>query len=195
MAPRWIVIGRKAARAAVAPLRPRTVRAIVYWLYTLDNEYARPVTRLAYRGVGSTIMPTASIRVPSRVSIGARSLINHLCCVWASDNGTIVIGDDVRMGPSCILVASNYSLGAFGADRWVTRSERGIRLGNGCWLGAGVVVVDGVTVGEGAVIGAGAVVTADIPPRHLAVGVPAKVVRSLEDETLVSREQAIPSGR
>jgi carbonic anhydrase/acetyltransferase-like protein (isoleucine patch superfamily) len=40
----------------------------------------------------------------------------------------------------------------------------------------------GVTIGRGCTIGAGAVVTRDIPPYSLAVGVPAKVIRSFKDE-------------
>ena len=40
----------------------------------------------------------------------------------------------------------------------------------------------GVTIGDGAVIGAKSLVNKDIPPNHLAVGVPAKVIRYLGDE-------------
>ena len=47
-----------------------------------------------------------------------------------------------------------------------------------CWLGHGVTVLDGVTIGKGSVIGAGAVVTKNIPPYSVALGVPAKVVKS-----------------
>ncbi len=55
---------------------------------------------------------------------------------------------------------------------------RPIRLGRDVWLGAGVRVLKGVTVGDGCVVGAGSVVNKDLPPYSIAVGVPAKVVRS-----------------
>jgi acetyltransferase-like isoleucine patch superfamily enzyme len=45
------------------------------------------------------------------------------------------------------------------------------------WLGARAIVLKGVRIGHDAVIGAGAVVTSDVPPRSVAVGVPARVVR------------------
>jgi acetyltransferase-like isoleucine patch superfamily enzyme len=48
------------------------------------------------------------------------------------------------------------------------------------WLGAGVTVLDNVHIGQGAVIGAGSVVTQNIPANTIAVGVPARVVRSRE---------------
>jgi len=54
-----------------------------------------------------------------------------------------------------------------------------IILEDNVWLGARVIVLKGVTIGEGSVIGAGSVVTKDIPPRSLAVGMPAKVIKTL----------------
>jgi len=53
-----------------------------------------------------------------------------------------------------------------------------VRIGPDVWLGRGVTVLKGVDIGRGSVIGAHAVVTRDIPPFSVAVGVPARVVRS-----------------
>lgn len=53
-----------------------------------------------------------------------------------------------------------------------------LRIGNDVWIGANATVVGDVTIGDGAVIGAGAVVVRDIPPYAVAVGVPARPVRS-----------------
>ncbi|MBW8840266.1 MAG: acyltransferase, partial [Sphingomonadales bacterium] len=46
---------------------------------------------------------------------------------------------------------------------------------------AGATIIGGVTLGENSVVAAGAVVTRDVPPNSLVAGVPAKVIRSLED--------------
>lgn len=54
-----------------------------------------------------------------------------------------------------------------------------VRIGKGAWLGQNVVVLPGVTIGAGAVIGANSVVRTDIPPRTVAIGSPARVVREL----------------
>jgi virginiamycin A acetyltransferase len=48
------------------------------------------------------------------------------------------------------------------------------------WLGYNVTVLPGVTIGQGSVIGAGSVVTSDIPPYTVAVGNPAKVIKTRE---------------
>jgi acetyltransferase-like isoleucine patch superfamily enzyme len=53
-----------------------------------------------------------------------------------------------------------------------------VRIGADVWLGRGVTVLRGVDIGEGSVIGAHAVVTRDVPPYSVAVGVPARVIRS-----------------
>jgi maltose O-acetyltransferase len=47
------------------------------------------------------------------------------------------------------------------------------------WLGGRVIVLPGVTIGAGSAVGAGSVVTHNIPPRSLAVGVPARVIKNL----------------
>ncbi len=52
------------------------------------------------------------------------------------------------------------------------------------WFGAGVTVLPGVTIGDNVVIGAGSIVTKDIPSHVIAVGNPARVIRSLENSGL-----------
>ena len=58
-------------------------------------------------------------------------------------------------------------------------SAEPISIGRNVWLGGGVVVCPGVTIGDDTVVGAGSVVTSDLPAEVLAVGNPARVVRSV----------------
>jgi carbonic anhydrase/acetyltransferase-like protein (isoleucine patch superfamily) len=51
----------------------------------------------------------------------------------------------------------------------------------GCLIGIGAIVLNGVRIGQGSIIGAGAVVTKSVPARSLVMGVPGKVVRSVEE--------------
>ncbi|MGY1636693.1 DapH/DapD/GlmU-related protein [Geodermatophilus sp. SYSU D00742] len=53
-------------------------------------------------------------------------------------------------------------------------------IGDDVWLGGGAIVLPGVTIGENTVVGAGAVVTRDLPADVVAVGNPARVVRTLD---------------
>lgn len=60
-------------------------------------------------------------------------------------------------------------------------TQRGaISIGNNCWIGAKVTVLAGVDIGDNCIIGAGSIVTKDIPANSLAVGSPAKVIKSID---------------
>lgn len=63
---------------------------------------------------------------------------------------------------------------------FVTGSRVETRIGDNCFIGVGSIVMPGVRIGDGSVVGAGSVVTKDIPPGSLAVGNPARVVRTIE---------------
>jgi acetyltransferase-like isoleucine patch superfamily enzyme len=47
----------------------------------------------------------------------------------------------------------------------------------GVWTGARAIILQGVTIGGGAIVASGAVVTKDVPPRTIAAGTPARVIR------------------
>ena len=55
-----------------------------------------------------------------------------------------------------------------------------ITIKSNAWLGGGVIVLPGITIGRNTVVGAGAFVTRDLPASVIAVGNPARVVRSLQ---------------
>lgn len=52
------------------------------------------------------------------------------------------------------------------------------RIGKFCQIGARSIIMPGITIGDHSIIGAGSVVTKDIPPNSIAVGNPAKVIRT-----------------
>ena len=54
-----------------------------------------------------------------------------------------------------------------------------VKIGRRVWIGSHATVLPGVTIGDGAIIGGGAVVTKDVPAYAVAVGVPARVVKSV----------------
>jgi acetyltransferase-like isoleucine patch superfamily enzyme len=64
-------------------------------------------------------------------------------------------------------------------------SPAGALLRRACRIGAGAVLTPGVEIGEEAFVAAGAVVTADVPPRAVVMGVPARVVRQVPAADLV----------
>ena len=96
---------------------------------------------------------------------------------------------DVEIGDSA-LIADNVYISDFDhkfADLETPIKDQGIaksrvRIERNVWLGAKVTVTRGVTIGEGAVVGANAVVTRDLPAYCVAVGAPARPIRSRDPE-------------
>ena len=56
-----------------------------------------------------------------------------------------------------------------------------VKIGNDVWIGAHATILAGVTIGNGAVIAAGAVVTKDVPANTVVGGVPAKIIKNIEE--------------
>ena len=110
------------------------------------------------------------------LSIGDRSGVGIRCEL----TGPITIGNDVMMGPEVIIYTSGHKFDRTDIpmmDQGFTE-PKAVTIGNDVWIGRRVIIMPGVTIGDGCVIGAGAVVTKDIPDYSVAVGVPARVVKS-----------------
>lgn len=101
------------------------------------------------------------------------------------DEASVVIGDNVMIGPNCSLVTIVHALDAHQRSDGVMMAKP-IVIGDNVWIAANVVILPGVSIGDGAVIGAGSVVTKSIPGNVLAVGNPCKVVRGITDSDKVS---------
>lgn len=127
-------------------------------------------------GEGSEVRPPMYCDYGYQIHIGARTFVNF--GLMALDVAKIVIGDDVQFGPNVQLLTPTHPTDAeLRRAKWEAAVP--ITIGNNAWLGGGAIVLAGVAVGENAVVGAGAVVTKDMPPNTVAVGNPARVVRSL----------------
>ena len=95
------------------------------------------------------------------------------------DGATIEIGDHVFIGPSCGFYTANHPLDYTNRNQGLEKALP-IKVGDNCWFGANVSVMPGVTIGSGCVIAAGAVVTKDMPGNSLIAGIPAKVIKTIE---------------
>jgi acetyltransferase-like isoleucine patch superfamily enzyme len=91
----------------------------------------------------------------------------------------VTIGRNTLLAGYCYVIGGGHEFDA--TDRPVQEQRgvsKGITIGEDAWLGAGTMVLDGVTIGSQTVIGAGSLVTSDLPPRSVAAGTPARVLRS-----------------
>ncbi|MFF5296875.1 sugar O-acetyltransferase [Paractinoplanes globisporus] len=128
-------------------------------------------------GEGSEIRPPFRCDYGYQTFVGARTFANF--GLISLDVARVTIGDDVQMGPGVQLLTALHPVAAgLRRDKW--EAARPITIGHNVWLGGGVTVLPGVTIGDDTVVGAGAVVTRDLPPRVVAVGNPARVIREVE---------------
>jgi maltose O-acetyltransferase len=123
-----------------------------------------------------TIRPPFFCDLGYQLTIGARVFANF--GLVALDVAAITIGDDVQIGPNVQLLTPTHPVDA-DARRAKWEAAEPITIGDNVWLGGGAIVLPGVTIGADTVVGAGSVVTRDLPAGVVAVGNPARVIRTL----------------
>ncbi|HET8930144.1 MAG TPA: sugar O-acetyltransferase [Acidimicrobiales bacterium] len=127
-------------------------------------------------GTDVVIRPPFFLEYGDRMSVGDRTFVNFN--LVALDVAPITIGADCQLGPNVQLLTPTHPI-----DPQMRRDKleaaEPITLGDNVWLGGGVTVCPGVTIGDDTVVGAGAVVTRDLPAGVVAVGNPARVIRTI----------------
>jgi acetyltransferase-like isoleucine patch superfamily enzyme len=116
----------------------------------------------------------------ARIEIGEGCFLNRNVMLAALDR--IQIGDHVMFANGCFVGDAAHRFDDPDTPiTWQGFTSKGpVRIGSNCWFGANCVVTSGVEIGERCVIGANSVVTQDLPPRVIAAGIPAKVIREVE---------------
>ena len=99
------------------------------------------------------------------------------CLIDGSGGLEIGRGCDLAGG---VHVYTHSSAARCVTERAVPIERQPVKIGDFTFIGANAVVLMGVTIGSHCVIGAGAVVSSDVPDGHVAVGVPAKVVGTVD---------------
>ena len=110
------------------------------------------------------------------ITVGKNVFINADCKF--QDQGGIVIEDDALIGHGVVLATLDHDMDP--AKR-AQLHPAPIRIGKRVWIGANAVVTKGVTIGDNAVIAAGAVVTKDVPANVVAGGVPARILKRIDE--------------
>jgi len=93
----------------------------------------------------------------------------------------IEIGDNTAIAAFCFITDFNHGFN----DKSLSVLKQGyetnpVSIGKAVWIGTHCIILPGVKIGDGAVIGAGSVVTHDIPENSLAVGNPARVIKTIK---------------
>lgn len=127
------------------------------WLQVLETSGAEPAILI---GDGTSIAGSCVLSAQQRITIGRRVLMAR----------NVYIADHMHSFDDTQRAVLDQGIDRVGA----------VEIGDGAWLGQNVVVGPGVRIGAGAVVGANAVVLDDVPDHTVAVGAPARPIRSLD---------------
>ncbi len=133
------------------------------------------------KSAGEIINIGYGARIHKNTIIGNQSGVGRDCEL---QNG-VTIGDKVLMGPNVYVVTQNHVFSDTTKPiiEQAMTELRPVVIEDDCWIGARTIILPGVRIGHGSIIGAGIIVTKDIPPMVVAVGNPAKVIKSREEIT------------
>ncbi len=144
----------------------------------LLGEARIAIGRNVFVGAGSWLQALDGFGDEVAISIGDGTSIAGGCVISAARS--------VRLGRSVLLARNVYIADHGHGFEDVSRPVlaqgvteiSAVQIHDGAWLGQNVVVCPGVTIGAGAVVGANAVVLDDVPAHSVAVGAPARVIRT-----------------
>jgi acetyltransferase-like isoleucine patch superfamily enzyme len=132
-------------------------------------------------GAGTRIRRGFNGSFQGRVRVGTNVFFNRDC--YLACHESITIGSDCLLGERVSIHDADHEFGPAAGPDPLPLPQRPFRsapvvIGDDVWISANVVITRGCTIGSGSVIGSNSVVTTSIPERSLAVGAPARVIRS-----------------
>ncbi|QSZ34277.1 hypothetical protein DSL72_005867 [Monilinia vaccinii-corymbosi] len=131
-------------------------------------------------GLGTNIEAPLFCTWGCNTFIGKNVYINRDVSIF--DSAPVKIGDRVLIGPGVCICTDTHEIDAVSRDESQMGSHaKPIVIGDNCWIGGRAIIVAGVTIGSGSTVAAGAVVVKDVEPSCLVGGVPAKLIRRLDD--------------
>lgn len=147
-----------------------------------EDEAARePVIRelLGAAGENPSVGPNFQCDYGLHITVGKNFLANYNVTIL--DIAPVKIGDYVMIGPNTLITTVGHPLSPLGRRKHLGKAEP-VTIGDDVWIGGNVTILPGVTIGSNVVVAAGAVVTKDVPNNCVVGGVPARVLRELEND-------------
>jgi acetyltransferase-like isoleucine patch superfamily enzyme len=136
-------------------------------------------------GPYSTLLGAPITNLGEGITLGANSAIDAYSFIGGS--GPVTIGENVIMGQHVCFHPENHNFDGTDVPIKLQGTVRqGITIEDDVWVGANVTFLDGAHVGRGCVIGAGSLVRGNIPAYSVAVGIPARIIRSRNPQNAVA---------
>ena len=144
------------------------------------SKLKKTLYRYYMKNIYSKLFPTKYLdKIGLNYKKGSLHLYGHVD--FSTEPWIITIGENVYITDGCKFITHDGGTLIF--RQYVPDLEitKPITVGDNVYIGNNVIILPGVNIGSNVVIGAGAVVTRDIPDNSLAVGVPARVIKTADE--------------
>ena len=145
-----------------------------------EIEYRDEIIRKVFAEVGENcyIEPPFHANWGCNMHVGKNFYSNFNLTVV--DDADIYIGDSVMIAPNVVIATGAHPICPELREK-AYRFNLPVNIGNRVWIGTGAIILPGITIGDDSVIGAGSVVTKDIPSGVIAVGIPCRILREINE--------------
>ena len=152
--------------------------------FELNGSYHDPeeIRELLSRLFNKPVDPSFRVFPPfytdfgKTITVGKNVFINAFC--HFQDHGGVTLDDGCQIGHNVVFATLNHG---FAPEDRSTTYPAPIVLKKNVWVGSNATILSGVTIGENAIVGAGSVVTKDVPDNAIVGGVPAKVIKYIQE--------------
>lgn len=134
---------------------------------------------LGSHGDNCSLLPQFNCDNGLNIHVGENFLTNYNVTIL--DIAPVNIGDYVMVGPNTLISTVNHPISPIGRRKHLGIAKP-VNIGNDVWIGGNVTILPGVTIGNNVIVAAGAVVTKDVPDNCIVGGVPAKVIKEIEND-------------